>query len=57
MKPYKERTYPSKFDPYKAYIHTRLSQALPDRTPSGDMKEKYRSYKVICHSDTFLDCT
>jgi transposase len=47
MKPYKERTYPSKLDPYKAYIHTRLSQALPDRIPSSVILEEIvgRGYK------------
>ena len=29
MKPYKERSYPSKLDSYKEYIDSRLSQALP----------------------------
>lgn len=40
MKPYKERTYPSKLDPYKGYIDTRLSQALPDRIPSSVILEE-----------------
>jgi len=40
MKPYKERNYPSKLDPYKPYIDSRLTQALPDRIPSGVILEE-----------------
>lgn len=40
MKPYKERKYPSKLDPYKPYIDSRLLQALPDRIPSSVILEE-----------------
>jgi len=40
MKPYEQRIYKSKVDPFKDFIHQRLMQALPQRIPSTVILEE-----------------
>ena len=44
MKPYKQRSYNRKLDPYKEYIDKRLNQALPHKIPSSVIYEEIREY-------------
>jgi len=42
MKPFKQRSYTGKLDPYKEYIDKRLELALPDKIPSSVIFEEIK---------------
>lgn len=44
LQPYKKPNYPSKLDPYKDYITSRVKQAHPDKIPSSVIYEEIKKY-------------